>query len=121
MLLLFVAFHVSAQDAPPSCPKVSVSCPDTVKAGEDLKFTAAVNGGASGVTPTYNWSVSAGSIKSGQGTSTIVVDTADTGGQTITATVDVGGFARECSTSGVHRVGGKESRAGREVRRVRHA
>jgi hypothetical protein len=43
--------------------------------------------------------VSAGSIKSGQGTSTIVVDTTGTGGQTITATVDVGGFARACSTS----------------------
>jgi hypothetical protein len=99
MLLLVAAFHVSAQDAPGSCPTVEVSCPDTVKEGADLKFTVAVSGGASGITPTYNWTVSAGSIKSGQGTSTIVVDTADTGGQTITATVDVGGFARECSTS----------------------
>ena len=97
MLLLFAAFHVSAQTA--SCPTVEVTCPDTVNVGEDLTFTAGVSGGASSVTPTYNWTVSAGSIKSGQGTSTIVVDTADTGGQTITATVDVGGFDRECSTS----------------------
>lgn len=51
------------------------------------------------VTPTYNWTVSAGTIQSGQGTSTITVDTTGTGGQTITATVDVGGFPRECSTS----------------------
>ena len=99
MLLLFAAFQAFAEDTPASCPKVNVSCPDTVKSGADLTFTVAVSGGASGVTPTYNWTVSAGSIKSGQGTSTIVVDTADTGGQTITATVDVGGFARECSTS----------------------
>jgi hypothetical protein len=99
MLLLFAAFHVSAQDAPASCPTVNVSCPDAVKDGADLRFTASVSGGASGVTPTYNWTVSAGSIKSGQGTSTIVVDTADTGGRTITATVDVGGFDRECSTA----------------------
>jgi hypothetical protein len=70
-----------------------------VKDGADLTFTADVRGGASSVTPTYNWTVSAGSIKSGQGTSAIVVDTADTGGQTITATVDVGGFDRKCSTS----------------------
>jgi hypothetical protein len=51
------------------------------------------------VTPTFNWTVSAGTISSGQGTSTVKVETTGTGGQTITATVDVGGFARECSTS----------------------
>jgi hypothetical protein len=99
MLLLFAAVHVSAQDAPASCPTVNVSCPDSVKEGADLTFTASVSGGESGVTPTYNWTVSAGSIKSGQGTSTIAVDTAGTGGLTITATVDVGGFDRGCSTS----------------------
>ena len=99
MLLLFAAFPVCAQDAPASCPTVNVSCPDTVKDDADLTFTVAVSGGPSSVTPTYNWTVSAGSIQSGQGTSTIVVDTGGTGGQTITATVDVGGFDRECSTS----------------------
>lgn len=98
-ILLIAAFHAFAQDAPASCPAVNVSCPDMVKEGADLTFTADLSGGPSGVTPTYNWTVSAGSIKSGQGTSTIVVDTTDTGGQTITATVDVGGFERECSTS----------------------
>lgn len=98
-VLLIAAFNASAQHAPASCPTVRVSCPDMVEAGADLPFTAEVSGGPSGVTPTYNWTVSAGSIRSGQGTSTIVVDTEDTGGQTITATVDVGGFARECATS----------------------
>ncbi|HJQ38285.1 MAG TPA: hypothetical protein VKB93_14205 [Thermoanaerobaculia bacterium] len=99
LLLLAAAMNAFGQAAPASCPAVRVSCPDMVKAGEDLTFTASVSGGAADVTPTYNWTVSAGSIKSGQGTSTIVVDTTGTGGQTITATVDVGGFARECSTS----------------------
>jgi len=99
VLLLATAMNASGQDASPNCPAVHVSCPDSVKVGEDLTFTADVSGGPSDITPTYNWSVSAGSIKSGQGTSTIVVDTTDTGGQTITATADVGGFARECSTS----------------------
>lgn len=89
----------SGQDAPASCPAVKVSCPDSVQDGSDLRFTANVSGGPSDITPTFNWAVSAGSIKSGQGTSTIVVDTTGAGGQTITATVDVGGFARECSTS----------------------
>lgn len=99
VLLLATAVHASGQNAPASCPVVKVSCPDSVQVGGDLTFTTNVSGGPAGITPTYNWTVSAGSIKSGQGTSTIAVDTTGTGGQTITATVDVGGFARECSTS----------------------
>ena len=96
-VILAAALNASGQDA--SCPEVRVSCSDSVEVGADLEFTADVSGGPSDVTPTFNWTVSAGSIKSGQGTSAIVVDTTGTGGQTITATVDVGGFARECSTS----------------------
>ena len=88
----------SAQEAV-SCPTVTVSCPDSVRAGEKLTFTAGVSGGDADVQPTYNWTVSAGTISSGQGTATIAVETNGTGGQTITATVDVGGFSRECSTS----------------------
>jgi hypothetical protein len=48
---------------------------------------------------TYNWSVSAGTITGGQGTSSITVDTAGLGGQSVTATVDVGGFDPSCSRS----------------------
>ena len=94
-----ISVPASAQQAAVSCPAVTVSCPDSVRVGEELTFTAGVSGGDTNVQPTYNWSVSAGTISSGQGTSTIVVDTTGTGGQTITATVDVGGFSRECSTS----------------------
>lgn len=94
-----LSFPVAAQDAAASCPTVTVSCPDSVPAGAELTFTASVSDGDGGVTPTYNWTVSAGSISSGQGTSAIVVDTTGTAGYTITATVDVGGFPRECSTS----------------------
>jgi hypothetical protein len=86
--------------APPPCPTVSVSCPDTGTIGQPVTFTANVSGGDSNVTPTFNWTVSAGSISSGQGTSSITVDTTGVaGGSTITATVDVGGYGRECSTS----------------------
>ena len=99
LLAAIGTFPASAQEAAPSCPAVTVSCPDSVQAGEELTFTASVSGGDANVDPTYNWSVSAGTISSGQGTSTIIVDTAGTGGQTITATVDVGGYSRECSTS----------------------
>src|SRR5690348_6286479 len=97
--VLLLALPASAQEAALSCPTVNVSCPDSVEAGEELTFTAGVSDGDAHVDPTYNWTISAGTIRSGQGTSTIVVDTMDAGGMTITATVDVGGFDRACSTS----------------------
>jgi hypothetical protein len=89
------------EDIPPppvACPTVTVSCPDTVTPGSPITFTANVSGGDSNVTPTFNWTVSAGTISSGQGTSSITVDTTNVSG-TVTATVDVGGYGRECSTS----------------------
>lgn len=87
------------QTTPSTCPVVRVSCPDSVKEKVPVTFTADVSGGDPNVTPTFNWTVSAGTISSGQGTSSITVDTEGVGGQTITATVDIGGFERACSTS----------------------
>ena len=49
---------------------------------------------------TYNWSVSAGTITSGQGTSSITVDTDGLGGQTVTATVELGGLDPSCARTG---------------------
>ncbi len=84
----------------PTCPTVNVSCPNDVEGGQTVKFTASVSGGDPNVTPTYNWRVSAGSIASGQGTDTITVDTNGLpGNSSVTATVDVGGYDRSCSTS----------------------
>jgi hypothetical protein len=80
----------------PPCPTVAVSCPDAVDEGSPITFSASVTGGATNVTATYNWSVSAGTISSGQGTSTITVDTAGLGGQTVTATLEVGGYPPAC-------------------------
>ena len=52
------------------------------------------------MTPTYNWTVSNGTISSGQGTSTIELDMSGVAGDsTVTATVDVGGYSRECPTA----------------------
>lgn len=83
--------------APPPCPSVAVSCPADVQVGSPITFNASVTGGPAGLSPTYNWSVSAGTITSGQGTSSISVDTTGIGGQTVTATVELGGVAPECS------------------------
>ncbi|MGH9930714.1 MAG: PKD domain-containing protein, partial [Pyrinomonadaceae bacterium] len=78
----------------PPCPTVSVSCPSDVDLGAPITFSASVNGDAS---VTYNWSVSAGTISGGQGTSSITVDTTGLGGQTVTATVELGGLDPSCS------------------------
>jgi hypothetical protein len=83
----------------PPCPQISVSCPDSVELNQPITFTASVTGGGEGFTPTYNWSVSAGTITSGQGTSTIQVDTSGLGGQAVTATVSIGGADPSCSNT----------------------
>jgi hypothetical protein len=90
---------VLCECAPPPCPNIAVSCPGDVEQGAPITFTASVSGGASDLMPTYNWSVSAGTISSGQGTSSITVDTAGIGGQSVTATVDVGGVDPACTKS----------------------
>jgi hypothetical protein len=84
---------------PPPCPNVSVSCPSDVEAGSPITFTASATSQDPNFSPTYNWSVSAGTITSGQGTSSITVDTANLGGQSVTATVSIGGAAPECNAT----------------------
>jgi len=78
----------------PPCPTISVSCPADVDQGAPITFSAS---GAGDMNVTYNWSVSAGTISGGQGTSTITVDTTGIGGQTVTATVELGGLDPSCS------------------------
>jgi len=99
-ILIAIVDHSFAQAKKTACPVVRVTGPAEVSAGDLLVITANVRGGDAGVTPTYNWSVSAGTISSGQGTPTITVDLTGTEGQSVTATVDVGGYPRECQTSG---------------------
>ncbi len=84
---------------PPSCPEVRISCPDNATDKEPVTFSATISGGTSGIVPSYNWTVSNGHILSGQGTSSITVDTAGLSGQTINATVDVGGYGVPCPQS----------------------
>jgi hypothetical protein len=78
------------------CPTMSITGPSSaVQPGQDMVFTANVSGGT--CNPTYNWTVSAGTISSGQGTPVIHVST-DTSmaGSNVTATVEIGGCCPEC-------------------------
>lgn len=83
----------------PVCPNVSIICPDRAELGQPLTFSSSVTGGSPDVTPIYNWTVSAGSIIEGQGTPSIRVDTTGLAGQTVTATLSMGGYTLDCSAS----------------------
>ena len=84
---------------PPTCPTVTVTCPDSATENAPVTFSSTVSGGPGTIRPVYNWTVSAGRIISGQGTESISVDTAGLAGQTIRATLDVGGYGMPCPAS----------------------
>lgn len=77
------------------CPQISASCPDAVDQGQPITFTAMVGSGTPPAT-SYNWTVSAGAITGGQGTTSITVSTDNIGGQSVTATLEVGGVDPSC-------------------------
>lgn len=81
------------------CPTIRISCPDIFRVGSDVSFTAVVSDLVSDSKLTYNWTVSAGAIVTGQGTNSIVVDTAGLKGEPLTGTVEVGGLPGGCSKS----------------------
>jgi hypothetical protein len=98
----FTTTKVVIRECPPKpvlCPNISISGPDTVAVGAPVTYTASVSGGTSGIAPVYNWTVTAGTITSGQGTPSITVDTAGLSGQPITANLAIEGFNRNCGST----------------------
>jgi hypothetical protein len=82
----------------PVCPAVEIVCPTDVVLGQPITFSSRLTGGVpANATPYYNWTVSAGTIISGQGTDTIKVDTTGAGGQSVKASLSVGGYNLECA------------------------
>ncbi len=82
----------------PVCPAIEIVCPTNIALDQPLTFSSRYTGGVpANVTPAYNWTVSAGTIISGQGTDTIKVDTTGLAGQTIRASLSMGGYNLECS------------------------
>ncbi len=94
-----VRVYCTPTPLPPTCPNLFITCPDRIEIDQPLTFTSAVTGTFGGVTPTYNWTVSAGRIIDGQGTPSIRVDTTGLAGQTVRATLSMGGYNLDCSAS----------------------
>jgi hypothetical protein len=84
---------------PPVCPNVAIICPDNVAVDQPLTFSSNVSRVSSGAQPVYNWTVSAGRILEGQGTSSIRVDTTGLAGQIVRTTLSLGGYTIDCSAN----------------------
>lgn len=87
--------HAAIEVAAQQCPAIKVSCPDSVRPGEEINFNAEVDVAASAVKNSFNWEVSAGTVTGGQGTPSLKVDSTGLTGQ-VTATVEVGGLPMAC-------------------------
>ncbi len=82
---------------PCECATISVSGPVGItQPGETMTFTASVTGGTAS-NLTYNWTVTDGTIESGQGTPSITVRTTrEMANRNVRATVNVGGQDPAC-------------------------
>ena len=97
--MAFTLVTVKAIAPKPTCPTVGIKCPEQIKAGQPVTFTSNLSGGSGNVPSIYNWTVSGGTIISGQGTSSITVDTAGLAGQSLKASLAMSGYEVDCSAS----------------------
>jgi len=81
------------------CPTVEVDGPAEVEPNAPVVFTAKLSGTIHTTKPEFKWTVSAGTITSGQGTDSISVDTTGLGGQEIIATVELAGASPDCKAA----------------------
>ena len=92
-----------AKPPPPvsPCPKLEIQGQSarSVRDGQPVAFGVNISGGDPNISPTFVWNVSAGSIKDGQGTRRIEVDSTGAGtDRQIVADLWVGGYAPECTS-----------------------
>lgn len=91
-----LALPACSQKAPAqkvaACPKIEVTAQG---APQSATFVAKIDPVPAGVT--FNWSIAAGTITSGQGTPSIIVE-APAG--PVTATAEIGGIADTCAKTG---------------------
>jgi hypothetical protein len=97
--IVLIVGNAAAQTSSQKCPVISVSCPkEGVWTGTSIKFFARIDGPIPPGEPEFKWSLSAGKIVEGQGTSTIIVNTEDLVFVPVVATLQVLGIG-DCSTN----------------------
>jgi hypothetical protein len=86
-------------ERPPAvCPAVTVSCPSALEPLKPITFEAIVTGGEPGAKAVITWTLTAGKILSGQGTSKITVSAPETERRSLTATASLDGADPSCPT-----------------------
>lgn len=96
ILALIFSLSAFAQTENPACTNAGISG-GSVEAGMPMKFVVTVSGMTDKTGLGYEWTVSAGTIASGQGTCAIIVDTTGlVDGTEITAQVKVTGLPEHC-------------------------
>jgi hypothetical protein len=97
-VIVFAGCLSAAAQSAGDCPAITVNGPSTVtKAGDKMAFTASVVKATTGRIE-YEWSVSAGTIASGQGTATIEVQTtSEMRGMNVTATLRIKNIVPGCT------------------------
>lgn len=86
-----------------ACPRLDLrgTTAPIVRDGDTVGFSANLSGGDTNVQPMFSWTISAGTLKQGQGTRNIEVDSTGSGSDRfIIADLWVGGFPAECSIQG---------------------
>jgi len=90
---------IAAQSSLDKCPIIIVTGPsESVWTGTPITFTARLAVFNPTAKPEFNWTISAGEITVGQGTSTITVGTNELEFVPVTATVEVSGITTSCPT-----------------------
>jgi hypothetical protein len=90
-------YNPQERTAFPDCEMIAVECPERVINSKQLMTVHAdVITLKPNLALTYQWTISAGKIVSGQGSSVITVETTDLASQTVTVTVTVEGLAAKC-------------------------
>jgi hypothetical protein len=102
LLVLAAATHaVRRSESTPlplvqQCPSIKITCTTEVRAGVPVVVSAYL-GGVDNKTPLiFDWTLSAGTIISGQGTSSVSVNTTALDGQVLVVTVRINGLAAGC-------------------------
>jgi hypothetical protein len=78
------------------CPKIDMDYPDPFDEKAPLRFQVRVKGIRANTRLKFSWFVSAGYIKSGQGTPSVIVEAKGAQRQGLTATVVICGLPYEC-------------------------
>lgn len=112
LIIAAITFSAYGQESAPrgssssssgdKCPVITVDCPiNPAEPGKTMTFTANVKSDEPNFQPAFNWTVTYGTIISGQGTPTITVKIPEQthGSYTITGTVEIAGIPSECTTN----------------------